>query len=124
MSVTFSARRDDGSSISLDIEHPNFLNMSSANARAFLLFLNIEPGDEPSGSISIYEARRAVIMARATFERRVDAYVREGSDTKKPGMVRVVVGGMDEAYFQRRRDDFERFLGVVSEMRATTIWWG
>jgi hypothetical protein len=98
--------------------------MSNANARAFLLFLGIEPGDAPSGEVSIYEARRAVIRANATFERRVGRFVRQASDTKTPGMVRVIVGGIDERYFERRLADFERFLVVMIEMGATVISWG
>lgn len=123
VSVTFSARRADGSSISLDVDHPAFLNMSSANARAFLLFVGIEPGEEPAGEVSIHEARRAVIKARATFDRRVTAFVREPSDNQRPGQVLLIVGGIDEGYFERRLDDFERFLGVVGEMGATAIYW-
>jgi hypothetical protein len=123
VSVTFYARRDNGSPIALDIEHPAYLNMASANARAFLLFLHVEPGDEPSGEIPIHEARRAIIRARATFDRRVGSFVRESSDTKRPGMVRVVVGGIDDAWFERRLADFERFLVVVGDLGATMIWW-
>ncbi len=123
MSVTFAARALDGSRIALDIEDPNHLNLSSANARAFLHFLGIEPGDEPSGEVSIHEARRAIIRAGATFDRRVGGFVRSGSDAKKPGQVRVIVGVIDEAYFDRRLADFERLLVVVSEMAATIIAW-
>jgi hypothetical protein len=97
--------------------------MSNANARAFLLFLGIEPGDEPSGEVPINAARRAVIRARATFERRVAGFVREPSDTKSPAMARLFVGGIDEHYFARRVDDFERFLVVVGKMGAKAIYW-
>jgi hypothetical protein len=124
VSVTFYARRDDGTPIRLDIEHPAYLNLASVNARAFLEFLGIVPGEEPSGEVSIHEARRAVIRARPTFERRVGAFVRLGSDTQRPGEVRVIVGGIGGEYFGRRLTDFERFLVVVTEMRATVISWG
>ena len=38
-------------------------------------------------------------------------------------MARVIVAGIDDNYFERRLVDFERFLVVVAEMGATTIWW-
>lgn len=123
MSVTFFGRTADGSPIHLDIEDPNHLNMSSANARTFLLFLGLDPGPEPAGEITIYEARRAIIRARATFERRVDAYVRGPSDTRQPGMVRVIVGGVDATWFERGLTDFDRFVAVVGEMGGTAIYW-
>ena len=69
------------------------------------------------------EARRAVMRARATFERRADAFARTGSDTKRPGRARVVECGVDREYLSRRVDDFERFLNVVVDKGATSIYW-
>jgi hypothetical protein len=45
------------------------------------------------------EVRRAAIRARATFDRRVGTFTREGSDTKRSGGVRVIEGGIDVDYF-------------------------
>ena len=123
MSVTFYGRRPDGSAVTLDIENAAYLNMNSANARAFLLFLGLEPGDEPYGETTMPEARRAVMRARATFDRNVGKFTREGSDTKKPGQCRVITGAIDESYFAMRLDAFEKLLAVVSAKGATSIYW-
>jgi hypothetical protein len=63
VSVTFYGVTVDHEPIALDIEDPAFLNMASANARAFLAFLGIEPGADPSGGTSLPEARRAAMLA-------------------------------------------------------------
>ena len=124
MSVTFYGRRTDGTSIALDIEDSRWLNFSSSNARAFLAFLKLDPGHGPDGEATLFEVRRAVIRARATFEQRAPKFTRVGSNTKHVGLCRVVVGGIDEVYLARRLDDFERFVEVVVEQGATSIYWG
>jgi hypothetical protein len=123
MSVTFYGRTDDGTTVALDIEDPAYLNLASGNARAFLLFLGLEPGDEPSGEVTLPEARRAVMRARATFDRHVRSFTREGSDTKRPGRCRVVTGGIGPDYFAVRLDSFEKFVNAVAEKGARSIWW-
>jgi len=123
MSVEFYGQKSDGAAIMLDFDHPAFISMSSSNGRAFLEFLGIEPGPEPAGEVTMPEARRAVMRARATFERRAPQFIREGSDTKKPGRVRVIEGGIGTDYFERRLDDFEKFLNAVAEAGATSIYW-
>lgn len=124
MSVTFCGRAADGTPIALDIEDPAHLNMSSANARTFVFFLGVEPGDDLHGEVTTPEARRAVMRARATFERRVGGFICKASDTKRPGKVRVIEAGIDVEYIAMRLDDFERFLGAVAERGATIIYWG
>ncbi len=123
MSVTFYGRTAQGKSVAVAINHPAYLNMASANARTFLLFLGLEPGAEPSGEVGLPEARRAIMRARATFARRVGTYTRAGNDTKRPGRCRVIEGGIDADYFTRRLDDFERFLEVVAAKGARAIYW-
>ena len=124
MSTTFYGKRSDGAAIVLDIEDPNSLNFSSANVRAFLSFVGIDPGQGPHGEATLPEVRRAVIRARATFERRSPRFIRPLSDTTEAGTCRVVVGGIDEAYLARRLGDFERFVEAVVGMGATGIYWG
>jgi hypothetical protein len=51
-------------------------------------------------------------------------FVREPSDTKGLDLPRVIVGGIDERYFERRLADLERYLRVVGDMGATVISWG
>lgn len=123
MSISFYGKKADGKAIMLDLEDPAYLNMNSANGRAFLEFLGIEPGPEPCGEVTMSEARRAVMRARATFERTVGAHTREGSDTKRPGKVRVIEGGIGPEYFKLRLDSFEAFLNVVAEQGAISIYW-
>ena len=124
MSVTFYGRTSDGTLIAIDLDDPAYLNLSGANARAFLGFLGVEPGANLSGQVGLPEARRAVIRASATFERRVCRYTRKASNTKRPGHVRMIEGGVNEGYFRRRLDDFEVFVGVLAERVATSICWG
>ncbi len=123
MGIEFYGKKSNGQAIMLDFEHPAFISMSSANGRAFLEFLGIDPGFEPSGEITMPEARRAVMRARATFERRAPKFTREASDTKRPGHARFMEGGIDTEYFERRLNDFEKFLNAVAEAGATFIYW-
>jgi hypothetical protein len=123
VSIDFYGKTAEGKMISLGFEDPCHINMNSANGRAFLEFLGIEPGPEPAGEVTMPEARRAVMRARATFERRVGNHTREGSDTKRPGRVRVIEGAIGPDYFERRLNDFEQFLNVVAERGATSIYW-
>jgi hypothetical protein len=124
VSVTGYGRTATGVPVVLDIENPAHLNLNCGNARSFLLFLGLEPGDEPSGEITLPEARRAIIRARATFERRIGGYTRAASDTTRPDRRRVVELGIDEDYFARRLDDFERFVDALVARGATAICWG
>jgi hypothetical protein len=123
VSIDFYGKTADGKAIMLGHEHPAAINMASGNGRAFLEFLGVDPGPEPCGEITMPEARRAVMRAKATFERKVDHFTRSGSDTKRPGHVRVIEGGIGPDYFERRLADFERFLNVVAEKGATSIYW-
>jgi len=123
MSTTFYGRAADGEPIMLDHEDPAHLNLSCCNARAFLSFVGLDAGLGPSGEVGLPLARRAIMRARATFDRRVGSYTRQMSDTRRPGRCRVVVAGVDEAYFERRLADFERFLGEVVERGAISIYW-
>jgi hypothetical protein len=95
--------------------------MASANARAFLLFLRLEPGEEPSGEVTLPEARRAVMRARATFERKVGTFTRRGSDTRMPGRPRVIQGGVGADYFERRLDDFEACFAARTNTVCTGV---
>lgn len=123
MSISFYGMTADEKPIMLDIEDPAYLNMNSANGRSFLEFLGIEPGPEPSGECTMPEARRAIMRARATFDRHASKFTRNGSDTKRPGQPRVISGGIDEDYLALRLDSFEKFLNAVAEKGAVSIYW-
>lgn len=124
MSVTFYGLTADNQPIMLDFEDLAYLNMNNGNAHAFLAFLGLPGCDESSGDASVPDTRRAIIRARATFEKKVGNFTREGSDTKRPGRPRVLQGGIGEDYFAMRLDSFEKFLNVVVEKGATSIYWG
>jgi hypothetical protein len=122
--VAFYGRRRDGSAVFLDTEDPRWPNFSCANARAFLEFLRLDPGYGPDGEATLPEVRRAVMRARATFERQARRFTRASTETTRLGKCRVIVGGIDEAYLARRLDDFERFMNAVVERGAVAIYWG
>lgn len=124
MSITFHATRADGTPIKLDIHDPASLNFASANARVFLAFLGVVPGDDLAGEIKLPEARRAVIRTRATFDRRVGKFTRAATDTRSPGRARLTQAGIGPEYFVRRLDAFERFLDTVVAKGAVSICWG
>ncbi len=81
MSVTFYGLTAKGEPIMLDIEDRAHLNLASASAQAFLSCLGIEPGADPAGEVGMSEVRRAIMRARATFERGIGTFTREGTDT-------------------------------------------
>src|SRR5580698_6002393 len=109
--------------VSIDIESPLHLNMNSANARSFLEFLGLPPGDEPYGEATLPDCRRGIMRARSTFENRVGKFTRDGSDTKRPGQARFIEGGNTPEYFKMRLDHFERFLNAVIARGAVSIYW-
>jgi hypothetical protein len=123
VSVTFCGQTAEGRPVMLDLDDAAHLNLASANARAFLGFLGLETGEHLVGEATMPMARRAIILGRATFERRVGSYTRESSDTKRPGRCRVIEGGIDDDYFAHRFVDFERFLCAVAERGAMSIYW-
>jgi len=123
MTVSFYGKTPDGSSIMLDFEHPAYLQLNNGNAHAVLSLLAVHGSDQPDGEMTIPEARRAILYARATFERRASKFTRASSDTKRSGHARVISGGIGEDYLARRVDDFERFVNAVSELGAASIYW-
>ena len=80
-----------------------------------------EPGDFPGLTLSWGPGRP--VCARATFDRHVGNFTREMRDTQRPGQVRIIEFGLSPEYFKMRLEDFERFLNVVAEMGATSIYW-
>lgn len=121
MSVTFYGTTIEGTRVSIPPEHPRFLNLANGNACKFLLFLGL--GDALCGEVRLPEARRAIIRTRASFDRRVHAFTRDSSDFKRPGKARVLTRGIDQEYFERRLDDFERFIDFLAESGAIGVQW-
>lgn len=107
--------------IRIPIDHPAHVNIANGNAVALLGLLGL--GDELQGEVSLPEARRAVIRARALFDRRAVGLTRGLADTKGPGHARVIVAGIDDNYLWRRLADFDRFVMFVAEKGAVSIYW-
>src|SRR5579864_7410744 len=122
MSVTFYGQTTDKHPVMLDAEDPAHMNMANGNARLFLEMLRLDAGNlgfssgELMGETTLPLARRAVMYARATFDRRAPHFERpaEGWELAQNGGVRVITGGIDQDYLTRRLDDFERFLDAVA----------
>ena len=131
MSVTFSGMirtseegvRFQGTGVE-DTDENGF-NLANGNARLFLEFmLPYMDHIELYGQVPISDARRAVIKARATFDRHVDDYTREASDTKLPGKIRVIEAGVDRDYFARRMEGFAELVERLAKAGATHVTWG
>ena len=135
MSVSFDGtRKDDSVSWGCSMvrlpngseDDPGF-NLSNTNAGAFLRLLEVPSArneDGLCGSLPIVEMVRLTQKARASFDYRVDALVREPLDVKGARGPRLIVGGIDEAYFQRRLTEFENLLADLIEVGADTVSWG
>jgi len=123
MSVSFYGKSADGAAIMLDIEDPSYLNWNAGNAHALFLLLGLSPGEDQYGECTMPEARRGVMLARATFEKRAVKSTREPSDTRRPGQARFIQGGLDEDGLLIRLDAFERFLNVIAAKGAVSIYW-
>lgn len=121
VSITFYGQRADGSMIRIPLDHRAHVNVANGNAVSLLGLLGL--GHELQGEVSLPEARRAVIRARALFDRRAGGFTREPADIKHPGHARVIVAGIDDDYLQRRLADFDRFVMFVSEKGAVSIYW-
>jgi len=113
---------------------PREVNMSNMNAVAFLRFLGIDPGSEQGlcGEITLPEARRAIMRARATFDRKVGGFTRESrsegnlvvNGVVQLGVPRFHEQGIDADYIQDRLARFSVFVEAVAELGATHISWG
>lgn len=124
MSATFYGLTQDNKPIMLDSEDAAYLNLNFGNAYALLGLLGLDPGqDYLHGDATLPDCRRAIMRARATFERRAPEHTREGSDTKRPGKARVISGSLDEDGLAIRLDAFERFVNTVAAKGATSIYW-
>lgn len=141
MSVTFNGYRKDfdhgcDGDVMRCVKRPDAeddivgFNLANGNAVRFLRFLGF-PSD-PDGIVTIADARRAVIRARATFDRTVGQHTREASSSghlvidgvTHLDIPRVHEAGIDESYFARRLDEFAKLIEDVANEGATHIGWG
>ncbi len=97
------------------------MNLANGNAAALAAALGITaPNDPYLGSLTLPEARRALLRAR-----NVDTtpHLREASDTKRPGCVRVIVQGLDAERMANYLDRFERLIEAAAAAGADRIEW-
>jgi hypothetical protein len=125
MGIEFYGESGNGPTLTklgLDYEHPAFLSFNIGNGAAMLALLGLS-NDHGMGNCTMPEARRAIMQARARFERKAPEHVRAGYDTKKPGRARVIMGGLDEDGLASRLDRFEEFINTMDRMGAERIRW-
>lgn len=146
-----------GSGVEVENVNDLFLNLCNGNARALLALLGIvsdpdrrpfdfsgpvfpEPpsaGDELWGRLDLPEARRAIMRARASFDRRAPTLVREPAIVVAPARVehdgnlaRVVpgatfsTGGFDTSDLADRLNAFASLVEEGARLGAVAITWG
>lgn len=106
----------------LSFEHPAFLSFNVGNAAAVLGLLGLQCING-GGACTLPEARRAIMQAKARFERKAGEFTREGGDEKLPGRPRVIRGALDEDGLRMRIDRFEEFVNTMDRMGATSLYW-
>lgn len=128
----------DGTGVSPIEEGGIEINLANLNARAFLELLDLDT-EYLVGEITIPEARRAIMGARARFAARAPGLAREGRELRSPRGVRPradgvleltggryqgTIGALDledlEGYLRR----FSVFVEAAARARATAITWG
>lgn len=121
-------------SVELEYGEPGFLNLCNANAFALLSLLGLDAEDS-CGSCSLADARRGIMRARASFERRAPAFERapaveyaaprtgtDGVVELKP--IRYLSPGFDASDLLDRLDRFAVTVEALASRGATHITWG
>ncbi len=119
-----------GSGIDADPLPPRGLNLANENAGALLGLLGLP---ETLGAVDMPTARRALMRARATFDRCAPAHVRErieicGAPRESDGVVelrplRFVSAGADLAYLRSALERFADLLQEAAAAGATQLTW-
>jgi len=119
------------------------LNLSNGRASALLGLLGLDSYDIYDGEVTLAEARRAVMRARATFSRAVHEHtspVRESGGQMRTGTrltfgknagvmssltraPRVISTGISEDYLAGRLNDFADLVEAAAKAGATGIHW-
>lgn len=105
----------------LGYNHPDFFELNYGNAVAFFGLLGWT--FEPVGSRTVAEARRAIMGAKARFDRTAPLHTREGSDTKDPGRARIVRGPLNEEGLRTRLERFEKLVQWLIDIEADRLVW-
>ena len=118
MSVTFAAVRyvnDRPVAVDLPAEE---MNLANGNASQLAAALGL--ADPYLGSLTLPEARRALLRAR-----NVDTtpLLRPASDTKRPGRARYITQGLDAERMDSYLTRFERLVKAADAAGAERIEW-
>jgi hypothetical protein len=114
---------------------PDFLRYNLCNANAFALLGLLRLGSEYCGSISIAEARRAIMVAKATFETTGELHARAATvDTGAPREredgttelrpARMISSGLNVVELRFRLIAFESLVNLGADAGADSIEWG
>jgi hypothetical protein len=143
MSVTFTAtdstrpRTTPFGTFSARVEVPDWPfggpHWNAGNARALLGLLGLA-NEELCGEATLPELRRALLAARARFDRRAPEFVREerveyGAPREVDGVVelrplRLLEGGLDLAGIRTRLEELAEFVEAAAALGADAVSWG
>jgi hypothetical protein len=108
-------------------------NWNVGNARALLGLLGLD-SEDLVGEAGLPELRRALLAARARFDRRAPAFVRPervefGAPRDLDGVVelrplRLLEGGLDLDGIRRRLRELADFVEAAADLGADAISWG
>ena len=119
---------------SMGDEDPREMNLTSANFRAFAGLLGLPIDEALCGELPLSDVRRAIMRARATFDRRAPAFAREertthgaprrnddGSIELRP--LRTWEGGLSADRLAGYVDRFAVLVEAYAERGATHVRW-
>lgn len=118
-----------------DLSDARSVNLANENAVALFGLLGLDPGDGLCGGAPLPDVSRAIMRAKATFRRRVGAFLREdvvvygeprvnedGTVELRP--VRVWSAGIDADYLWRQLDRLEVLVQALEARGAKHLGWG
>jgi hypothetical protein len=117
MSIDIYGKKPDSTPIVLRYTHPSSLNLANVNACALLRLLGL-PFEQGYGEASVVDVRRAVIKAKALFEKKADAFTQEPVDEGNYHF-----GGIRKDYLRMRLDDLSSTVETLAGMGATIVYW-
>ncbi len=93
------------------------------NARAFLELLELQPTEDLQGELSVHDARRAVMKARALFDLKVNKHTREEQEGHGARGARFFEGGLSRERLQEYLERFAALVEVYASAGCTHIYW-
>lgn len=110
----------------LDDMHPDAVNWNNDNARLVfgLLGLISDNDDGLCGECELPKFRRAIVRARALFDKRAPRFTREAETGRGARGCRYFMGGCSVEQLRQKVDQAERFALAVEKRGATHVTWG